>query len=78
LEELLSVATMAYEEKTGFDDEKYFKLYNQLVKDEYIEPELEYDWDEDVEEGLRKKFPLLWDCMGKIRYNLSYVNSFLF
>ncbi|KAB7709064.1 DUF4240 domain-containing protein [Bacillus aerolatus] len=65
LEELLYVASIAYEEKTGFDDEKYFKLYDQLAKDDYIEPELEFDWDGDDEEGLRKKFPLLWGAYGE-------------
>ncbi len=65
LEELLSAACMAYEEKTGLDDEEYFKLYEQLVKDDYLEPEIEFDWNEDDEEGLRNKFPLLWNTYGK-------------
>ena len=56
---------MAYEEKTGLDDEEYFKLYEQLVKDDYLEPRIEFDWDEDDEEGLRNKFPLLWKEYGE-------------
>lgn len=60
LEDLLSVASMAYEEKTGFDDEQYFNLYNQLSNDTYVQPEMEFDWDEDDEKILSEKFPLLW------------------
>ena len=65
LEELLSVACMAYEEKTGLDDEEYFKLYEHLVKDDYMNPKIEFDWEEDDEEGLRNKFPLLWNAYGE-------------
>ncbi|MCO0599938.1 DUF4240 domain-containing protein [Peribacillus butanolivorans] len=65
LEELLSAACMAYEEKTGLDDDRYDKLYHQLAKDDYTEPEIEFDWNEDDEEGLRQKFPLLWEAFGE-------------
>lgn len=65
LEELLYIASSAYEEKTGLDDEAYFKVYNQLVEDDEGEPEMEFDWEEDDEEGLRKKFPLLWEAYGE-------------
>lgn len=65
LEELLYIASSAYEEKTGLDDEAYFKVYDQLVKDDEGEPEMEFDWEEEDEEGLRKKFPLLWAEYGE-------------
>lgn len=59
------IASSAYEEKTGLDDEAYFKVYDQLVKDDEGEPEMEFDWEEEDEEGLRKKFPLLWAEYGE-------------
>ncbi|OCA81963.1 DUF4240 domain-containing protein [Pseudobacillus wudalianchiensis] len=65
LEELLYVASQAYEEKTGLDDEAYFKVYDQLAKDDGTEPEMEFDWEEDDVEGLRRKFPLLWREYGE-------------
>jgi predicted DNA-binding WGR domain protein len=65
LEELLSVACEAYEEKTGQDDEEYHDLYEKLTNDSYIQPEIKFDWDEDDEEGLKKKFPLLWEAFGE-------------
>lgn len=60
-EDLLYVASIAYEEKTGFDDEQYYNLYKKLSGDNYVQPTMEFDWDEDDEEGLREKFPLLWE-----------------
>ncbi|MFJ8259486.1 DUF4240 domain-containing protein [Peribacillus asahii] len=65
LEELLFVASSAYEEKTGLDDEEYYKLYEQLTNADFIQPEIEFDWDEDDEEGLRNKFPALWTAYGE-------------
>jgi predicted DNA-binding WGR domain protein len=65
LEELLFVACEAFEEKTGQDDEDYHDLYEKLTNDSYSQPEIEFDWDEDDEEGLRKKFPLLWEAFGE-------------
>lgn len=65
LEELISVASAAYEEKTGLDDESYFDIYSQLTNDYYDNPEIELDWDEDDEEALRKMFPLLWKAFGE-------------
>ncbi|MFG6495791.1 DUF4240 domain-containing protein [Fictibacillus sp. UD] len=66
LEELLSVACEAYEEKTGQDFEEYQDLYDKLTNENQSEPpEIEFDWDEDDEEGLRKKFPLLWEAFGE-------------
>ena len=65
LEELLFVASLAYEEKTGADDDEYYAIYEQLSGDDYAEPELELDWDEENEEDLRQKFPLLWARFGE-------------
>lgn len=65
LEELLFVASLAYEEKTGLDDDDYYAIYDQLSGDHYAEPELELDWDEENEEDLRQKFPLLWAHYGE-------------
>lgn len=65
LEELLSVASLAYEEKTGLDDEEYYKLYTHLAKDDDVLPELELDWNEEDEEGLSKRFPMLWKAYSE-------------
>jgi predicted DNA-binding WGR domain protein len=65
LEELLYVGSMAYEEKTGEDEEEYYKLYEQLVDENLEQPEIEFDWDEDDTEGLSKKFPALWNAFGE-------------
>lgn len=64
-EELLYVASMAYEEKTGFDEDQYYQLYEKLSGDSYVQPDIELDWDEDDEEGLRKRFPKLWERYGE-------------
>lgn len=60
-EDLLYVASMAFEEKTGYDDQHYYNIYKQLSEDKYVQPEMEFDWDEDDEDGLSSKFPLLWE-----------------
>lgn len=65
LEDLLSVASLAYEEKTGQDYDEYFDLYESLTGGSPELPEIEFDWDEDDEEGLRKMFPKLWDRYGE-------------
>jgi predicted DNA-binding WGR domain protein len=65
LEDLLSAASIAYEEKTGLDFEDYYDLYEKLTGDQAIQPEIELDWDEDDEEGLKKKFPALWERYGE-------------
>ncbi|UOK58907.1 DUF4240 domain-containing protein [Bacillus sp. OVS6] len=65
LEDLLSAACMAFEEKTGHDDEAYYDLYEQLAGFEE-QPELEFDWDEDDEEGMKKRFPKLWERYGEV------------
>lgn len=64
-EELLSLACFAYEQKTGADDEDYLELYARVTDDPMLEPEMEFDWDEDDEEGLRRKFPRLWEVFGQ-------------
>ncbi|WP_079508924.1 DUF4240 domain-containing protein [Mesobacillus jeotgali] len=64
LEDLLSVASIAYEEKTGLDYDDYYDLYVQLTGDQHIPPEIEFDWEEDDEEGLKQKFPALWSRYG--------------
>ena len=64
LEDLLSAASIAYEEKTGLDYDDYYDLYEKLTGDQAIPPEMEFDWDEDDEEGLKKKFPSLWERYG--------------
>ncbi|MBT2688793.1 DUF4240 domain-containing protein [Bacillus sp. ISL-47] len=65
LEELLYVASMAYEEKTGFDEDQYYHLYEKLSGDSYVLPDIELDWDEDDEQGLREKYPKLWERYGE-------------
>jgi predicted DNA-binding WGR domain protein len=65
LDEMLFIGSMAYEEKTGEDDEEYYKLYEQLVDKDITQKEIELDWDEKDEEGLRNKFPLLWEAYGE-------------
>ncbi|WP_226674682.1 DUF4240 domain-containing protein [Mesobacillus jeotgali] len=64
LEDLLSAASIAYEEKTGLDYDDYFDLYVKLTGDQTITPDIEFDWDEDDEESLKKKFPALWERYG--------------
>ncbi|WP_210366009.1 DUF4240 domain-containing protein [Bacillus sp. REN3] len=63
-EDLLMAASMAYEEKTGMDFDEYYDLYVKLTGDEQIDQEIEFDWDEDDEEGLKRKYPLLWKHFG--------------
>jgi hypothetical protein len=64
LEELLSVADLAYEEKTGLDYDHYYSLYEKITGDHFSHPEIEFDWDEEDEESLKNKFPLLWERYG--------------
>lgn len=64
LEDLISAASIAYEEKTGLDYEDYYDLYEKLTGDKAIPPEIALDWDEDDEEGLKKRFPALWERYG--------------
>lgn len=59
-EDLLSCATIAFEEKTGLEQEDFLNIYNSLAGDEGPTPEIEFDWDEDDEATLSRKFPKLW------------------
>ncbi|MDN3451790.1 DUF4240 domain-containing protein [Planococcus sp. APC 3906] len=63
-EDFLYTASLAFEEKTEMDQEAYLDLYWRLSGDDYEQPEMEFDWDEDDEEGLKKKFPVLWEVYG--------------
>ena len=60
LEELLAVACEAYEEKTGLDNDYYYDKYDQFDPIWYDEQDLDLDWDEDDEDGLQMRFPVLW------------------
>lgn len=64
-EDLFYAASMAYEEKTGYDEDQYYKLYEKLSGDSYVQPEIELDWDEDDEEGLKRMYPKLWERYGE-------------
>ena len=64
LEEFLSVAAEAYEEKTGQDFDEYLKLYDQLIQEDYHR-DIDLDWDEEDEEGLQEMFPKLWEAYGE-------------
>lgn len=64
-EDFLYCASMAFEEKNGLDQDDYLDLYWKVSGDVYVQPEMEFDWSEDDEEGLRKKFPLLWNIYGE-------------
>ncbi|GLB59592.1 DUF4240 domain-containing protein [Cytobacillus sp. NCCP-133] len=64
-EDLLYVASMAYEEKTGYDEEHYDHLYEKLSGDVYVQPDIKLDWDADDEEGLKRMYPKLWERYGE-------------
>lgn len=64
-EDLLNCATIAFEEKTGLEQEDYLNVYNSLTGDEEPDLEMEFDWDEDDEESLSRKFPRLWAMYGE-------------
>ncbi|WP_369902133.1 DUF4240 domain-containing protein [Bacillus manliponensis] len=65
LEDLLFVAAGAYEEKTGKDFDEYDELYHQIKEGPYDFPNIEFDWDDDDDEGLKNKFPKLWGLYGE-------------
>ncbi len=52
-------------EKTSDEDDTYFTLYHFLFNEKFDDIDIELDWDEDDEEGLKKMFPKLWDMYGK-------------
>jgi len=43
----------------------YFTLYHVLSNERFDDIDLEFDWNEDDEEGLKKMFPKLWDMYGE-------------
>ncbi|MBC6975818.1 DUF4240 domain-containing protein [Bacillus sp. Xin] len=70
-EEMLSVALEAFSLKeTGdieWDDDiwdKFDSLLDEKGHDSSM-PDIEFDWDEDDEEGLAKRFPKLWKRFGE-------------
>jgi len=52
-------------EKTEDEDDTYFTLYHVLTNAEFEEVDIELDWNEDDEEGLKKMFPKLWEMYGE-------------
>ncbi|OFC99803.1 hypothetical protein BTGOE5_22460 [Bacillus thuringiensis] len=54
-----------YMEKTGDEDDTYFTLYHVLTNEEFEEVDIELDWNEDDEEGLKKIFPKLREMYGE-------------
>lgn len=54
-----------YMEKTGDEDDTYFMLYHVLSNEKFDDIDIEFDWNEDDEEGLKKMFPKLWDMYGE-------------
>jgi hypothetical protein len=64
-EDLLFVACIAYVKKTGLDEEHYYDLFEQVTKGQYDCPSIEFDWDENDEERLKRKFPKLWERFGE-------------
>ena len=66
LEELtLYFGQEVYVEKTGDEEDTYFTLYHVLSNEEFEEVDIELDWDEDDEEGLKNMFPKLWEVYGE-------------
>ncbi|MEB3057143.1 DUF4240 domain-containing protein [Bacillus pseudomycoides] len=70
-EEILSVALEAFSLKetgdTEWDDDiwdTFDSLLDEKGHDSSI-PEIEFDWEEDDEEGLAKRFPKLWERFGE-------------
>lgn len=64
-EELLMAASLALEEKTGMDYDEYYDLYVSITGDMEENVELEFDWDEEDDESLKRKFPALWKHFGE-------------
>lgn len=64
-EDLLSCATIAFEEKTGLGQEDFLNRYNSLADHEGPNPDIEFDWDEEDEATLSRKFPKLWAKYGE-------------
>ena len=64
LEDLLLLSVYAFEEKTGLEDDHFYRLQEQWNEKISEQPEIEFDWDEEDEEELRRRFPLLWEKYG--------------
>lgn len=64
-EDFLYAASRAFEKKTGLDREAYLDMYGKLSVNHYEQPDMELDWNEGDEEGLRRKFPVLWKAYGE-------------
>lgn len=64
LEDLLLVSVYAFEEKTGLEDDHFYRLQEQLSEEISEQPEVELDWDEEDKEELCRRFPLLWEKYG--------------
>ncbi|KZZ83066.1 DUF4240 domain-containing protein [Bacillus sp. SJS] len=64
-EDLTYIGALAFEEKTGQDDNSFYELYDQIVLESVVEPNIVLDWDEDDEEGLMLRFPKLWERYGE-------------
>ena len=52
-------------EKTGDEDDTYFTLYHVLTNEEFEEVDIELDWDEDDEEGLKRCFLSYGEMYGE-------------
>jgi hypothetical protein len=64
-EAFLYAAGETFEEKTGQDLDSYLEIYSELSGDDQEQPDLELEWDEGDEEGLRRRFPSLWELYGE-------------
>ncbi len=53
------------QKKTGDENDTYFTLYHVLSNEIFDDIDIEFDWNEDDEEGLKKMFPKLWDMYGE-------------
>ncbi|WP_309088569.1 DUF4240 domain-containing protein [Domibacillus sp.] len=63
LEDLLFLAVYAFEEKTGLEDEHFYRLQERLGEGIQEQPDIELDWEEE-EDQLRRRFPMLWGKYG--------------
>lgn len=54
-----------YAEKTGDENDTYFTLYHVLSNEKFDDIDIEFGWNEDDEDGLKKMFPKLWEIYGE-------------
>ncbi|WP_162356544.1 DUF4240 domain-containing protein [Metabacillus mangrovi] len=64
-EDLTYIGALAFEEKTGQNENLYYTLYDEVVLNSYIEPYIELDWSEADTENLSIRFPSLWERYGE-------------